>query len=112
MFTLSNPNPFVYEIRILGEIEDVYQEEFYDKTYKIIEDICEIPENSIVIVYINSFGGSVDTVSDLIFNLKRFKNLITVCSSVAESGGAFVFLQGKYRLITPNAYLMIHQIQT
>lgn len=70
------------------------------------------PEQPIVL-YINSYGGEVDSLNMLIDTVNSIPNkVITVCSGTAMSAGAFLLSCGSERYISPNSRVMIHQVQS
>lgn len=66
-----------------------------------------------IIVYINSYGGSVDALNSLLDTFKSVPNkIITVGCGTAMSAGAVLLSAGDQRYITPNSRVMIHKVSS
>jgi len=63
-----------------------------------------------IIVYIDSYGGSVDALASMIETMNACPNpIITVCHGKAMSGGAMLLAHGEYRFCSPHSRVMIHE---
>lgn len=102
--------------RILWLIGEISLEAQYDiiKWLHFFNDKSKKP----VTIYINSLGGSIytmNTIVDLINELKNNDIIVnTVCLGTAQSAGAMIFAAGSkgHRYIAPNAFVMIHSVQS
>lgn len=66
-----------------------------------------------IIVYINSYGGSVDALNVLIDTFNEVPNeIITVCLGTAMSAGAVLLSCGNKRFVGKNARIMIHEVSS
>lgn len=80
------------------------------KLRKDILEVAEVGEDVPVVIYINSYGGSVDALNKVLDLLDSLPNrIITVCSGTAMSAGAFLLCAGDERYIGKNSRVMIHQ---
>lgn len=79
---------------------------------EILEHAAMGPEFPIVI-YINSYGGSVDALNSIIDTIDSLPNqIITVCAGTAMSCGAILLSHGDLRFIGKNSRVMIHQVSS
>ena len=85
-----------------------------DKENPILSDIYKdlqlADKNCEIHVFIHSHGGSVNTLMALIAEIRKFKHVVTVCTSFAMSAGFILWLCGKERYVEPIANLMYHGI--
>jgi len=66
-----------------------------------------------ITVYINSYGGNVDSLHLLIDTFKNVPNdIYTVCMGTAMSAGALLLSCGDKRFISPNSRVMIHKVSS
>jgi ATP-dependent Clp protease protease subunit len=66
-----------------------------------------------IVIYINSYGGSVDSLNCILDTLDSLPNkIITVCAGTAMSCGAVLLAYGDERYIGQNSRVMIHQISS
>ena len=64
-----------------------------------------------VIVYINSYGGSVDALASMVETIDEIPNpVITVAHGVAMSCGAMLLSCGDIRFIGKNSRVMVHEV--
>jgi len=61
------------------------------------------------VVYINSPGGSIDTLTELLSIFKMFKTLITVAAGRVCSAGFFLWCAGDVRVVQKYSVLMAHR---
>lgn len=66
-------------------------------------------EYPVALVYINSGGGRVDLLMELIHILKKFETVITVCLSDAASAGFMLWCTGDVRVVAHSAEMMAHR---
>lgn len=79
---------------------------------KIIKESQLSPEKPII-VYINSYGGNVDSLNSLVDTFESLPNkIVTVCCGSTMSAGAVLLSAGEDRYITPNSRVMIHKVST
>ncbi len=67
----------------------------------------------IIPIYIDSYGGMVDSVVHMVDVMKSCKTTIaTICLGKAMSCGAVLLTQGSdgYRFMAPNSRVMIHEV--
>lgn len=80
------------------------------KLRKDILEHAEVGEDVPVLIYINSYGGSVDALNKILDTIESIPNkVITICSGTAMSAGAFLLCAGDERYIGKNSRVMIHQ---
>lgn len=79
---------------------------------KIMKASVENPVKPII-VYINSYGGNVDSLNLLIDTFKNVPNdIYTVCMGTAMSAGALLLSCGDKRFISPSSRVMIHKVSS
>lgn len=62
-----------------------------------------------VLIYINSPGGSVDTLTELLSAFGRFQTIITVAAGRVSSAGFFLWASGHIRVVQKYTVLMAHR---
>lgn len=62
-----------------------------------------------VMVYINSPGGSVETMAEILAALSRFNTVITVAAGQVCSAGFFLWASGHIRVVQKYTVLMAHR---
>lgn len=78
-----------------------------------IIDLSNKDRQTPIIVYINSYGGSVDALNLLIDTFNEVPNeIITVCLGTAMSAGATLLSCGDKRFVGKNARIMIHEVSS
>lgn len=81
---------------------------------KFREDIMMIAlrdPNFPIIIYIDSYGGYVDSLAKMIDTLDQVANpIITVCMGKAMSCGAILLSCGDHRYCAPNSRVMVHEV--
>lgn len=66
-----------------------------------------------IIIYIDSYGGYVDSLAKMIDTLDQIANpTITVCMGKAMSCGAILLSHGHWRLCAPNSRVMVHEVSS
>lgn len=90
--------------------------EFNDALVKsVTSDLEKVMESGqgIVPVVINSYGGFVHSLNAIIDRLQCVERsgvrIVTVVNGKAMSCGAFLFMSGKERFVTPGSRIMIHR---
>lgn len=81
---------------------------------RIMEQADAFP-NAPVVIYLNTPGGSIDSLTILVDTLEAIKKtheVITVCVGKAMSAGAVIFACGTKRFVAPSSVVMIHQAST
>jgi len=64
-----------------------------------------------IIVYIDSYGGSVDALASMIETMESVPNkIVTVCTGKAMSCGVILLAAGDYRFCGKNSRVLIHEI--
>lgn len=93
-------------IRVNG-FDELSASRFHDKVIKR----AMIDPMSPIIVYIDSYGGSVDAMASMIETLESVPNkIITVCTGKAMSCGAVLLASGDYRYCGKHSRIMMHAI--
>lgn len=94
------------EIWVLEFTQESAQE-FRDR---LIEESQENP-NKPIIVYIDSYGGSVDALAKMIATIDEISNpIITACMGKAMSCGAILLSHGDVRFCDPHSRIMVHKV--
>lgn len=66
-----------------------------------------------ILIYIDSYGGSVDALAKMIATMNEIPNkTITVCMGKAMSCGAILLSHGDYRFCDPLSRVMIHNVSS
>src|SRR5579859_4042574 len=81
--------------------------------HKDFEELSRKDEITIIPIYINSYGGQIDTLFAMLDIIQAsHKPVATIASGVAMSCGAVLLASGTpgYRFAGPNAQIMIHQV--
>lgn len=102
---------------VVVEVDDFYVkfnmfEDFKDpeEYVSIISKLEKLAmKHKIVVVDVNSFGGSMATLIHLINVLKKFEIFITINSSVAESAGMLLWMAGDFKFTYPYSSFMLHR---
>lgn len=64
-------------------------------------------------VHIHSDGGDLMAGLGCMDSIKRLKlRVVTIAEGLCASAATFVFLGGSQRIVSPNAYLLIHQLSS
>lgn len=72
---------------------------------------ASIDPNMPIIVYIDSYGGYVDSLNSMIGTMHQVPNpFITVCVGKAMSCGAILLAAGDHRFCDSNARILIHEV--
>lgn len=88
-------------------------DEAAEKQFAIDLELAENTKQSVIPIYIHSFGGQVYSLLSMIDILKQSKKpIVTICSSKSMSCGAILFSCGKQRFMSPNATIMIHDVSS
>ncbi len=87
-----------------------------ESALKLRKDILEhaaLGEDVPVVIYINSYGGSVDALNKILDTIDSIPNkVVTVCAGTAMSAGATLLSYGDERYIGKNSRVMIHQVSS
>lgn len=63
-----------------------------------------------IVVYIDSYGGHIDSLNSMLDTLEQVPNqIVTVCTGKAMSCGAVLLAAGDFRFCGRNSRVMIHQ---
>lgn len=66
-----------------------------------------------IIVYIDSYGGSADSLAKMIETIDEIPNhIVTVCMGKAMSAGAILLSHGDTRFIAKNSRVMVHEMSS
>lgn len=64
-------------------------------------------------IYIDSYGGQVDSLAKMIDTLDQIENpTITICIGKAMSCGAILLSHGHYRYCAPNSRVLVHEVSS
>ena len=64
-------------------------------------------------LFITSYGGSVHQVFGAIDTIKSMKVPVhTICKGIVASAGTLLSINGAKRFITPNTYMLIHELRS
>lgn len=75
--------------------------------------ISKLDPSRPVIVYIDSYGGAVDSLASMIETLDEVPNpIVTVCVGKAMSCGAILLSHGDVRLCGKHSRIMIHEVSS
>jgi ATP-dependent Clp endopeptidase proteolytic subunit ClpP len=70
-------------------------------------------EVSPILLYIQSRGGDVHSAFSIIDTIKAISIPVhTICTGKVASAGTLISLSGKKRMMTENAYMLIHELRT
>lgn len=77
---------------------------------KQIATIYEMAEDyNTVAVYINSPGGSADTLTELLSAFSRYETIITIAAGQVASAGFFLWCAGTVRVVQRHTVIMAHR---
>lgn len=94
-------------------MKDDFSAESAHKLRKEILERAALGEDVPVLIYINSYGGSVDALNSILDTIDSIPNqVITVCAGTAMSAGAVLLSYGDERYIGANSRIMIHQVSS
>lgn len=66
-----------------------------------------------IIIYIDSYGGAVDSLANMIETLDQVSNpIVTVCMGKAMSCGAILLSHGDIRFCGPHSRIMVHEVSS
>lgn len=89
-----------------------------ESSEKFVSEILERVENGVtdITVYINSYGGSVNSVNAVLDCMDKVKkengvSFTTVALGIAASGGAYLLINGDKRYVSKNTSVMTHGVQ-
>jgi len=98
-----------------GSSGEIWVNKFTEESaYLFREQVLSIATkdgNLPIIIYIDSFGGSVDSLAKMIDTLDQIENpIITVCFGKAMSCGAILLSHGHYRYCAPASRVLVHEV--
>ena len=97
-------------------VRDFDDESIQKNIDALIEISFNFPKDQVILIEVDSYGGSVLNLIRLLEHLKTMPHQIcTYCSSKAMSAGLMLLMIGGtkgMRIVTPNAQLMLHEIQS
>jgi len=96
-------------------LQDIVVNEFTEKSAlefrKRVTDITKIDPQHPIIIYIDSYGGYVDSLAMMIETIDSVSNpIITVCIGKAMSCGAILLAAGDYRFCGRHSRILIHEV--
>ena len=106
---MSNATTIKPEIRITS-----FENTSVEKIINQIDQIQEsFPPNQVILVTINSYGGSIYGLVELYSKFMSIPNpIVTYTTAHCMSAGAILFSTiGEQRYATPNSVFMIHEVQ-
>lgn len=94
---------------------EIWVHDFNEKTAQRFRDrilkISDNDPNQLIPVYIDSYGGYVDSLAKMIETMDEVDNrFITICSGKAMSCGAILFSHGDIRYVGNYSRIMIHNV--
>ena len=90
-----------------------FTEESAAKFREQVISIAGKDPNFPIIIYIDSYGGYVDSLAKMIDTLDQIANpTITVCMGKAMSCGAILLSHGHMRFCAPNSRIMVHEVSS
>ena len=95
--------------------KEIWVHEFTEKAaQKFRQQILEIAHedpNRVIPIYIDSYGGYVDSLASMIETMDEVDNrFVTICSGKAMSCGAILFSHGDVRYCGRMSRIMIHNV--
>lgn len=106
------------DIKKLAAGEEIWVNEFTEKSaQEFREEILEATKGTDplrpVIVYIDSYGGMVDSLAKMIETMDEIPNpIITVCCGKAMSCGAMLLSHGDIRFAGKHSRVMVHEVSS
>lgn len=100
-----------------GNGKEIWVNEFTEQSAQMFrEQVLERSEfdaNMVLVVYIDSFGGSADALAKMLATMDEVPNrFVTVAMGKAMSCGAILLSHGDIRYVDKYATVMIHNIQS
>lgn len=92
------------ELHIRGELQPP---EWYDDALVHLYALSE--EHDQILIYINTPGGSVATLVEILSILEKFKYVVTVATGVVASAGFTIWCRGNARIVQKYSSLMAHR---
>ena len=78
-----------------------------------VQKAAEGDPNKVIPIYIDSYGGYVDSLAHMIETMDEMPNrFITICSGKAMSCGAILFSHGDMRYVGKMSRIMIHNVSS
>ncbi len=99
---------------LTGEVwVNKFDEESAQKFREQLISRAEMDMTVPILIYIDSYGGSVDALAKMIATMNEIPNkTITVCMGKAMSCGAILLSHGDYRFCDPLSRVMIHNVSS
>jgi ATP-dependent Clp protease protease subunit len=95
------------EIIWVTEFDDDKAKDFSEKLFRISAKDTKKP----IMIYIDSYGGSVDALASMYAALDVVPNqIITICMGKPLSAGAMLLSYGDVRYVVPHGRIMIHEV--
>lgn len=93
-------------------VTDFTQEAAQEFREKLLDESRDNPSRPII-VYIDSYGGSVDALAKMIAAMDEIPNpIITACMGKAMSCGILLLSHGDVRFCDPHSRIMIHKVSS
>lgn len=90
-----------------------FDQEHAQKFRKQVLNASKSDPNKPIIVYIDSYGGYVDSLAKMIETIDEVPNpIITACMGCAMSCGAMLLSHGDVRFLGPNSRVMVHEVSS
>ncbi|MDE2425766.1 MAG: ATP-dependent Clp protease proteolytic subunit [Elusimicrobia bacterium] len=78
--------------------------------YKLLK-LSKKDKSKPILVYIDSYGGIVDSLATMLAAMDSVKNdIVTVCVGKAMSCGSILLSHGDIRYVAPHSSVMVHEI--
>lgn len=100
-----------------GNGKEIWVNDFTEQSAQMFREQVlersEIDPNMVLVVYIDSFGGSADALAKMLATMDEVSNrFVTVAMGKAMSCGAMLLSHGDIRYVDKYATIMIHNIQS
>ncbi len=96
-----------YQDIVVNKFTEESARTFRDRVFKRSSLDPSLP----IIVYIDSYGGSVDALNAMIASMHQVPNpIVTVCIGKAMSCGAFLLAAGDHRFCDAGSRILIHEV--
>ena len=97
-----------------SDYEDIVVNKFNEESAKKFRSQvlkrAAIDESMPILVYIDSYGGYIDALNNMLDTIEQVPNqIVTVCTGKAMSCGAVLLAAGDFRFCGRNSRVMVHQ---
>lgn len=97
------PKAVEYHFDLIGPIEE------YDEYLELIDALREATENDEVHIHINTPGGDLSIVAQILHNIEACNGtVVTHAEGEVSSGGSIIFFKGDQLIVGPYAEFLAH----